>query len=524
MKSAQQNRSSADPQDEWESSGGTQTLPRRRSAGPAAAARPRASRLLVIDDDRTVRHMIGEAFRDTSVEVLTAQNAEEARRRLREEPQVVLLDVVLPELSGVDMFREIRERDARLPVIFITAGGSSDIAIEAMKLGAYDFLLKPLNIPALRRLVTDAFEVRRMMEEPVTLHDSGELPEVGEVLIGRSPAMQDVYKAIGRVAPQNVTVLVRGESGTGKELVARAIYHHSQRAQGPFLAINCAAIPEALLESELFGHEKGSFTSADRRHIGKFEQCSGGTLFLDEVGDMSPVLQSKVLRVLQEQRFERVGGAESIQTDVRVIAATNRDLEKMTTEGEFRSDLYYRLNGFTISLPPLREREADLVHLLEQFLVRYNRELGKDVHGIAPDALELLVKYAWPGNVREMQSVLRQSLLQTTGSLLRASALPDCILHADGAEAAGNGMPVSDLRRFLDRKFEEEPRDLYMESLEVMERYVLTRVLRVTRGNQSQAARMLGLTRGSLRNKIRTLGLSIDEIVDGDSQAMTNFN
>ena len=296
-----------------------------------------------------------------------------------------------------------------------------------MKLGAFDYLLKPLDFPKVRELVARAFEIRRFMHVPVTLSGESHSNGNGDALIGRCPAMQEVYKAIGRVAPQNVTVLIHGESGTGKELVARAIYQHSPRASGRFLAVNCAAIPEALLESELFGHEKGSFTGADAKRIGKFEQCSGGTLFLDEVGDMTPLVQSKVLRVLQEQRFERVGGNETISTDVRIIAATNRDLESMTGKGEFRPDLYYRLNGFSIKLPPLRERPEDIVVLLEHFLRRFSRELGKEVCDVSPEALECMMHYRWPGNVREFQSVLKQAILQAIGPVLLPGFLPPAI-------------------------------------------------------------------------------------------------
>ena len=253
--------------------------------------------------------------------------------------------------------------------------------------------------------------------------------------------MQEVYKAIGRVAPQDVTVLIRGESGTGKELVARAVYQHSARHKGQFLAVNCAAIPDALLESELFGHEKGSFTGADQRRIGKFEQCSGGTLFLDEIGDMSPLVQSKVLRVLQSQQFERVGGNQTITTDVRVIAATNRDLEKMVEDGEFRSDLYYRLSGFTIQLAPLRERRDDLVPLLENYLAAFSRELHKDVHGIASEAMEVLTNYSWPGNVRELQNVLKQTLLRSAGPVIIPDFIPDRIRHPDAEASAAPRRP-----------------------------------------------------------------------------------
>ncbi len=269
------------------------------------------------------------------------------------------------------------------------------------------------------------------MHVPVQIQMDGNSPASGDLLIGRTPQMQNVYKAIGRVAQQDVATLIRGESGTGKELVARAIYHHSRRASGPFLAVNCAALTESLLESELFGHEKGSFTGATGQRIGKFEQCDGGTLFLDEVGDMSPLVQGKVLRVLQEQRFERVGGTQTIQSDVRIIAATNRDLEKMVRRGEFREDLFYRLNGFTIHLPPLRERKEDVRILLDWYVARFRRELGKDVQGLAPDALEMLLNYGWPGNVRQLQNVIRQALLQSTGPVLISAFLPRNSLVSD---------------------------------------------------------------------------------------------
>jgi DNA-binding NtrC family response regulator len=323
-----------------------------------------------------------------------------------------------------------------------------------------------------------------------------------------------------------VIVLIRGESGTGKELVARAIYQHSPRSDGPFLAVNCAALPEALLESELFGHEKGSFTGADRRHIGKFEQCSGGTLFLDEVGDMSPAIQSKFLRVLQEQKFERVGGTKTLETDVRIIAATNRPLEKMVADGHFREDLFYRLNGFMIHLPALRERTDDVPLLLEYYLLRLSKELGKEVTGFSADALQLLASYSWPGNVRELQSVLRQAIVHATGPLIVPEWLPQSLradiatapAPATAAKAAPGTAPQpehshADLDRFIDSRLAADTGNLYAESLELMERTLLTRVLNETDGNQSKAAAILGITRGCLRGKIRSLGIAIQRSV-----------
>ena len=315
---------------------------------------------------------------------------------------------------------------------------------------------------------------------------------------------------------QNVTVLIRGESGTGKELVARAIYQHSPRSDRPFLAVNCAAIPDALLESELFGHEKGAFTGADQRRIGKFEQCNGGTLFLDEIGDMSLLLQAKMLRVLQQQQFERVGSNQTISTDVRVITATNRDLEQMVEAREFRADLYYRLSGLTIQLPSLRERTADLPLLLDHFLRRFAAELDKDVRGISPDALDILLKYTWPGNIRELQNVIRQSLLNTVGPVLLPEFLPAALVNQDTSGGVNGDSRSDDLTGHINRLLEQDGESLYEEVVAAVERFVLPRVLGKTQGNISQSAKRLGITRGSLRNKIRALGLSIDRQIKID--------
>ena len=481
-------------------------------------------RVLVIDDDRSIRHLISKTFAESDVEVVTAATAEEGLQQLADvAPDVVLLDILLPHTSGLETFDRIHEADGKLPIIFITALESSETAIKSMTLGAFDYLLKPLDVNQIKHLVGQALEIRRLMNTPVEVpgkEQSDGKAAGGDSLVGRSPQMQEVYKAIGRVAPQDVTVLIRGESGTGKELVARAIYQHGPRSSGPFLAVNCAAIPDALLESELFGHEKGSFTGADQRRIGKFEQCSGGTLFLDEIGDMSPLVQSKVLRVLQSQEFERVGGNTTIKTDVRVIAATNRDLEQLVEEGEFRSDLYYRLSGFTITLAPLRERPEDIVSLLERYLQLFSRELGKDVHEIAPQALELLVSYPWPGNVRELQNVLKQTLLHSAGPVIIPDFLPPKVCDADAETSAGRAGKSShtDLEQFIEERLQQGSTSLYADALEFMERHLITRVLSDCEGNQSKAARMLGITRGCLRNKIRSLNVSIDALVQIDGE------
>jgi two-component system nitrogen regulation response regulator GlnG len=472
--------------------------------------------LLVIDDEPAILHAFRRAFRAPGVTVLTASTAAAGLERVSAcKPDVVVLDLNLPDRPGLETFRRLRQCDARIPVIFITGHGTTDSAIEAMKLGAYDYLLKPLELAQLRELVGRAFEVSQLMRVPAVVVEGEPPPGSADTLVGRCPAMQEVYKAIGRVASQDLTILILGESGTGKELVARALYQHSHRSASPFLAINCAAIPETLLESELFGHEKGAFTGADRKRIGKFEQCSGGTLFLDEIGDMSLLTQTKIRRVLQEQRFERVGGNETIQTDVRLIAATNHDLGKLVAGGQFRPDLYYRLSVFTIRLPPLRERPEDMPLLVDHFVRRFSGELGKEVRQVAPETLDVLRRQPWPGNLRELQSVLKQALLRATGPVLVPDFLPALpAKQADEKPPSPSAFP--DWDRFIDEHLEAHSEDLYAQALEAIERHLVTRVLRQTGGNQLQVAKILGITRGSLRTKIRALGITIERSVWSD--------
>ena len=477
--------------------------------------------VLVVDDDRAVLHMVGKSLRQAGHTVLTALTAQDGLTNVRDaRPDVVLLDIVLPGETGLAVFRRIQAVDRRLPVISITAGAGSETAIEAMQLGAYDYVAKPLDVETLRALVVQAIETRRMMNVPVALPTADPTEPDGDVFVGRSPEMLEVFKSVGRVARQNVAVLIRGESGAGKELVARAVYQHSNRRDAPFMVVNCAALPDTLLESELFGHERGAFTSADRRRIGKFEQCNGGTLLLDEVGDMSALVQGKVLRLLQEQRFERVGGNETIQTDVRLIAATNRDLEEMVTDGRFRADLFYRLNGVTITLPPLRERKDDLPLLLRHYLSRAALDLDKPgIEGISPEALELLMQYDWPGNVRELQSVVRQFVLMAAGPVIVPEFLPVELRGASRQpppEPGDDGLPASDLRPFVDDRLQTATTDLYAETLAMMERFLLTRVLRETEGNQSRAAEILGITRGKVRDRIAAFHIALDKSVSID--------
>jgi two-component system nitrogen regulation response regulator GlnG len=408
----------------------------------------------------------------------------------------------------------IRGLDARIPVVFVTVSKTAESAIDAMKQGAFDYLQKPVSLTQLRRVVGEALEVAKRMRSRVALNEAPATADADGAMFGSCPAMLEIYKAIGRVAAQDVTVLITGESGTGKELVARAIYQHSSRAKAPFFALNCAAIPENLLESELFGHEKGAFTGADRRRIGRFEQCSGGTILLDEIGDMPLALQAKILRVLQERTFERIGGSETIRADVRIIAATHRDLSQRSADEKFRPDLYYRLGVFTIHLPALRDRGEDLPGLVRYYLSRFGRELGREVQDIAPDALEILQCYPWPGNVRELQSVLKQALLQASGNLLLAGFLPDLRSRPDSREAptfSGEGL---DLSTFIRTRLLAELGGLYAQTHDQVDRVLFAQVLDHTRGNQSEAARLLSISRQTMRVKLRALGMQVTHTVE----------
>ena len=481
-------------------------------------------KLLVIDDEPNIRFSITHVFEDDDVAVLGAQSAEEGLRLAADEsPDVILLDIRLGDRSGLDVFHDLRQIDPRSLVIFITGHGTTDTAIEAMKLGAYDYLVKPLDAGQLRQVVSQAFTISRLMHVPALLDEAEHPEDKPDRLIGSGVAMQAICKQIGRVAPQDVNVLILGESGTGKELVARAIYHHSRRSRAPFLAINCAAIPESLLESELFGHERGAFTGADNRRIGKFEQCQGGTIFLDEVGDMAPQTQAKILRLLQERRFERIGGSESIAVDVRLIAATNQNLDQLIEQGRFRKDLFYRLRGVTIHLPPLRERKEDIPELAHYFLFRFNHQLGTCVQSISEEAIRLLEGYPWPGNVRELQSVIREALIVSAGPTLMPEFLPADVRPSaaclDDATAPSDAIPEMDwqtLSQFVESAIAAEQTDVYRRAREQFDRLLITRAMRQANGNQNRAADILGLSRVTLRARLRSMGLAVGKVLTSD--------
>lgn len=462
--------------------------------------------LLVVDDEPNILYTITEILAAPDLEVLPVATAREGIEAVRvRRPDAVLLDVRLPDMSGLEAFRRMRAIEPRLPVVIMTAFTTTETAIEAIKQGAFEYLVKPVDYSRLQDVVDRAIEISRMNRVPALLPTEAVGTADSDPIVGNSAAMQEVYKAIGRAATHDSTVLILGESGTGKELVARAIYQHGLRRERPFLAINCAALPESLLDSELFGHERGAFTGAERQRIGKFEQCDGGTIFLDEIGDMSGSTQAKALRLLQDQRFERVGGNEPVATDVRIIAATNQDLGALIAAGRFRSDLFYRLDGFTIRLPPLRDRKDDLPLLAEHFLRRAAVDLVRPVHSIAADALVRMNDHDWPGNVRELRAAIRYAVIHTSGDVVTADCLPET---CGRLKSGGGGVtPAFDLLEAARKMLAGDDGDVYRRLSLLADRVILEETMRHFRGNQARAAEKLGISRVTLRSRLRQLGM-----------------
>ena len=474
------------------------------------------AQILIVDDDHQLRMSFERLLAAEGYEVRTASSGEAGIAAVREEaPDVVIMDVRMPGISGLEAYAALREIEPRLPVIIMTAYGTTDIAIEATKMGAFDYILKPFDIPDILKLLDKAVAAGRSMRSRVAVGEEGEKACADDAIIGRSPAMQELYKAIGRAAPTDATVLIRGESGTGKELVARAVYQHSLRADKPFLVINCVAIPETLLESELFGYEKGAFTGASGRKVGKIEQANRGTVFLDEIGDMPLSIQAKILRLLQEQNVERLGGRQVIPVDVRIIAATNRDLEQAVRDGQFREDLYYRLKVVTLSLPPLRERPDDIALLARYFLARHARDLGQADPGLSTEALALLAARTWPGNARELSNTLKKALIFNRGAPLA----PEEVHKAAGEPLRGTVAPdVSPdvaVARFVRRELGSGREGLFEELMDHFGLLVIREALEATGGNRTQAARLLGLSRPTLIAKIEKYGLRVEARVRG---------
>ncbi|MCI0744056.1 MAG: sigma-54 dependent transcriptional regulator [Verrucomicrobia subdivision 3 bacterium] len=463
-------------------------------------------KLLLIDDEADVQYSFRRIFDSPEIELIAAASGEEGLELIpRVKPDLVIMDVRMGGITGLETLRRLRQSDARLPVIMMTAYGTTQTAIEAMKLGAYDYLLKPFDVPKLKQIVLGALKAARAMKQVVSYEPLLETEDYDLGIVGRSEAMQNVFKLIGQLSASNATALITGESGTGKELVARAIYHHSERAEQPFLAINCAAIPEQLLESELFGHERGAFTGATAQRIGKFEQCNHGTIFLDEIGDMTPATQTKILRVLQSGAFERVGGNQPVRVDVRVIAATNKPLEQAVASKQFREDLFYRLNVVRIQLPPLRERRDDIRLLVNYFL----KKLSPKPNSISSDALRALEQYHWPGNVRELENVIQRALVVAKGEAILPGDLPPevfappGIVVSPGAAAPPQGDGADNEALALAQGlFRWARKDTKLKVIPAVERELIIEALRETQGNQVQAAKILGITRATLRKRV----------------------
>ncbi|MDB6032140.1 MAG: two component, sigma54 specific, transcriptional regulator, Fis family [Verrucomicrobiales bacterium] len=478
-------------------------------------------KLLLIDDEADVQYSFRRIFDSPEIELSTANSGEEGLKLIpKVKPDLVLMDVRMGGITGLETLRRLRETDAKLPVIMMTAYGTTQTAIEAMKLGAYDYLLKPFDVPKLKQIVFAALKAARDMKQVVSYEPLLEMEDYDLGIIGRSEQMQQVFKLIGQLSTSNATALITGESGTGKELVARAIYHHSQRADKAFLAINCAAIPENLLESELFGHEKGAFTGAASQRVGKFEQCNNGTIFLDEIGDMTLATQTKILRVLQNGTFERVGGNSAIKVDVRVIAATNKPLEEAVAKKEFREDLFYRLNVVRVAIPPLRERPGDIRLLVNYFLKKIARSQNQQPKSISNDALAALEQHSWPGNVRELENIMQRALVVAKGEAILSSdlpreffahpqpspaiTLPQSIAAAEAPASVPTEQDLPALARALFQWARQEPK---LKVIPAVERELIIHALIETKGNQVQAAKLLGITRATLRKRVEKFGI-----------------
>jgi DNA-binding NtrC family response regulator len=463
------------------------------------------AKLLLIEDDAGTASALQKVLREEDYLVDVAARGDDGLRRALEQPyDIVITDLKLPGLGGLELVAQLHAAQPRLPIILITAHGTTETAIEAIKLGAFEYLVKPFEADELFDLVAAAVGSGRLMSEAVEL---GEARTAQTAIIGNSRAMQAIYKEIGRVAATPVTVLIRGATGTGKELIARAIYQHSDRAQNPFIAVNCAAIPETLLESELFGHERGAFTGAQTRRIGRFEQAQGGTLFLDEIGDLNASTQAKLLRVLQERAIQRLGAAENIPVDVRVLAATHRDLESAIQEKEFREDLFYRLSVVTIALPALSDRTEDIPDLVRFFIQRHARQLSVETPSIQPEAIAYLQGRPWPGNVRELENVVRQALLLAKPfgiALEHVQQVAEKVRKPGAATQQTHAVYVSELLAAVQRG---EVVNAYSRMIAELEPELFRQAIALAQGNQAKAARWLGVTRLKMRGKLIELGL-----------------
>jgi nitrogen regulation protein NR(I) len=493
--------------------------------------------VLIIDDEKDVHYSFRRLLEKEPLTILSAESGSEGIQQARKsKPDLIVMDIRMGQQSGLDTLKELRQMNPKQVVIMMTAYGTSQTAIEAMKLGAYDYVLKPFDIPHLKELLFEALAAARGMRQIVAFPAKLNPEESRQTIVGNSSAMQQVYKLVGQVAPTSTTILITGESGTGKELVASAIYQNGSRANKPFIAINCAAIPENLLESELFGHEKGAFTGALAQRIGKFEQCDGGTLFLDEIGDMPLTTQTKILRVLQEGEISRVGSNQSIKTDVRIITATNKDLWQAVQRKEFREDLFYRLNVVRVNLPPLRERTTDLPLLVAYFINKFRLKHPTGPSQIADEALAAIQRYSWPGNVRELENCIQRAMVLATGNTITLANLTEEIAHgcrtnnsgqatptasvsgtrtvSSTPASAGNAPEKDELSHAVETLFDFARHNKQFKLLPAAERELIVRALAETSGNQVQAAKLLGITRATLRKRVDKFGIQKRMAID----------
>jgi len=469
--------------------------------------------ILVADDEESIRWVLSKAFSKQNYQVDLASTGTEALELSRKNAyDLAIIDIKMPGMSGLELLDRLQVESPRTLVVIMTAESSMKNAVDAMKGGAYDYITKPFDLDALDAIILKAQKASNISDEVSRLKD--ELKghyQLDRTIIGQSQPMQSVYKVLGKIAPSDVTVLISGESGTGKELIARAIHFNSPRLGKPFIAINCAAIPRELLESELFGHEKGAFTGATERKSGKFEQANGGTIFLDEIGDMPLELQAKLLRVLQEKEITRTGGSSLLHIDVRIVAATNQNLKELVSQKLFREDLYYRLNVVPLELPPLRDRRDDIPPLIEHFLTRAHEEYQTEAAGVTADAMKQLVSHQWPGNIRELENAVQRAALLSPNVMLGAEDFPELKGPRDNArnDTSLEGLIAGKLQNSLAQMDFQEMDNLYEMVLHQMERPLINIVLERTRGNQVRTAEILGINRNTLRKKIQTLGISV---------------
>jgi DNA-binding NtrC family response regulator len=463
-------------------------------------------KILIVDDEETVRYSFRKLFRDPDCVISEAGNGLEAISSIKKDmPDLVLMDIEMPGLGGLDAIQRIKAINPQLPVIIITAFGTSERVIGAMKYGAYEYLEKPFDVGRLKEVVSEALEMKRLSDEVNTVEIHPSDTHTGEQIVGMSSAIKEVYKMIGRVAASDVSVLLTGESGTGKELVAKAIHRYSDRSDKPFIAINCAAIPDTLLESELFGYEKGSFTDASHMKEGKFEMADKGTLFLDEVADMSLTLQAKLLRVLQEGTFERLGSNKVIKVNVRVISATNKNLENAIINKTFREDLYYRLKVISITLPPLRVHAEDIPLLANYFLSRHCQEMKKPLVTVPPETMDGLLKYSWPGNVRELENLLKRALLLSKSNIITPDLIQAEMNQAKSPPSTSSHPETSSL---IPSNMDDYEGRLFKHVIEQVEKNLIEKALAHNNGNQVKTAKLLGISRAMLHERMEKFGLT----------------